>query len=314
MMAAPIDVGWIDRLPPVRGRLEPNASLAKLTWFGVGGPADMLFRPADRDDLIAFLVAKPADVPVTVIGVGSNLLVRDGGIRGVTIRLGRGFAKAVFSGVEVTVGAGASDVSVALECARNGLTGLEFLRGIPGSIGGALRMNAGAYDCEIGDVLVSALAVDGDGTLHRVEAADLGLRYRHCDAPADWIFVEATLAGTPADPAAIAVRMSEIRDAREATQPVRSRTGGSTFKNPPGNTAWALIDAAGCRGLRRGGAMVSEQHCNFLINSGDASAADIEGLGEDVRRRVLDKTGVALAWELRCIGEALAVPDREARP
>jgi UDP-N-acetylmuramate dehydrogenase len=312
-MAAPIDVGWIDRLPPVRGRLEPRASLAKLTWFGVGGPADMLFRPADRDDLVDFMAANPADVPVTVIGVGSNLLVRDGGVRGVTIRLGRAFAKAAFSGVEVTVGAGASDVSVALDCARNGLAGLEFLRGIPGSIGGALCMNAGAYDREISDVLISALAVDGRGTLHRVKAADLGLRYRHSGAPADWIFVEATLAGEPADPVAIAARMTEVRDAREATQPVRSRTGGSTFKNPPGNTAWALIDAAGCRGLCQGGAMVSEQHCNFLINTGDASAADIEGLGAEVRRRVLDETGVELEWELRCIGEPVAACDREER-
>ncbi len=299
MMAAPIDVGLIERLPAVRGRLEHQASLAKLTWFGVGGPAEVLFRPADRADLVAFLAAKPAAVPVTVIGVGSNLLVRDGGVRGVAIRLGRAFSKAVFSDATVTVGAGVSDVSVALDCARNGISGLEFLRGIPGSIGGALRMNAGAYDREIRDILVSALAVDGAGNLHRVEAADLGLRYRHCAAPADWIFIEATLAGRPADPAEIAARMSEIRDAREATQPVRSRTGGSTFKNPPGTTAWALIEAAGCRGLRLGGAMVSEQHCNFLINTGDASAADIERLGERVRRRVLQQTGVCLEWELR---------------
>ncbi|MBX6320552.1 MAG: UDP-N-acetylmuramate dehydrogenase [Rhodospirillaceae bacterium] len=297
----------IDRLPPVRGRLSKGASLAPVTWFRVGGPAEVVFRPADRQDLIDFLAAKPADVPVTVIGVGSNLLVRDGGVEGVVIRLGRGFAGIRVDGNAVTAGAGALDLNVALVAHEAGLGGLEFLSGIPGTIGGALRMNAGAYGRSIADVIVTAEALDPRGAVHVLDRAALGLGYRHCSVPEDWIFLGATLRGEPAERETIARRMHEIRSARESTQPVRARTGGSTFTNPAdaaagGRKAWQLIEAAGCRGLRRGGAMVSEKHCNFLINTGEASAADLEALGEEVRRRVREATGVRLEWEIRRIG------------
>jgi UDP-N-acetylmuramate dehydrogenase len=274
-----------------------------MTWFRVGGPAEILFRPADAADLAEFLARLPAEVPVTVIGVGSNLLVRDGGIRGVTIRLGRGFAAIEPHEDKVTVGAGALDLNVALTAAQAGIAGLEFLSGIPGTIGGGFRTNAGAYGSEFKDVLAYAEAVDRDGRTRRVSAADLGLSYRHCSAPADWIFTAAVFRGTRGDPAAIAHRLADIQAAREASQPIRARTGGSTFANPPGRRAWELIDAAGCRGLRRGGAMVSEKHTNFLINTGDATAADIEALGEEVRRRVHERFGISLEWEIRRIGE-----------
>ena len=292
----------IDRLPSVRGRYSANVLLAEQTWFRVGGPAEVVFRPADRDDLATFMAARPVDVPVTVIGVGSNLLVRDGGVPGVVIRLGRGFAEVAVAGETVVAGAGAPNVNVALTARDAALTGLEFLRGIPGTIGGGVRMNAGAYGAEFRDVLVEAEAVDGQGRVHRVGAAQLGLSYRHSDAPADWIFTSATLQARPGDAAAIQARMNEISAAREASQPVKSRTGGSTFANPPGHKAWELIDRAGCRGLRVGGAMVSEQHCNFLINTGDATAADLESLGETVRKRVKDMSGIDLRWEIRLIG------------
>jgi UDP-N-acetylmuramate dehydrogenase len=296
----------IERLPAVRGRLSENAPLAPVTWFRVGGAAEVMFRPADAEDLAAFLAGKPADVPVTVIGVGSNLLVRDGGVPGVVLRLGRGFVEITTSGSEIEAGAGALDLNVALTCQQAGLAGLEFMSGIPGTVGGALRMNAGAYGREIKDVLREAVALDGHGRRHRLDAAGLGLSYRHCGAPADWIFIAARLAGEPGDKAAIAARMDEIRTAREASQPIRARTGGSTFANPPGHKAWELIDRAGCRGLRHGGAMVSEKHANFLINSGEATAADIEGLGEEVRRRVRETSGITLDWEIRRIGEPQA--------
>ena len=296
----------IERLPPVRGRLSENVPLAAVTWFRVGGAAEVMFRPADSDDLAAFLAAKPADVPVTVIGVGSNLLVRDGGIPGVVVRLGRGFVEISVAGTEIEAGAGALDLNVALTCQQAGIAGLEFMSGIPGTVGGALRMNAGAYGREIKDVLREAVALDARGQRHRLDVAALGLSYRHCGAPEDWIFVAARFAGEAGDAAAIAARMAEIRAAREASQPVRARTGGSTFANPPGHRAWELIDRAGCRGLRRGGAMVSEKHANFLINTGDATAADLEGLGEDVRRRVRDASGITLDWEIRRIGEPKA--------
>ena len=292
----------IDRLPPVRGRIAANAPIGPMTWFRVGGPAEILFRPADESDLADFLKALPADIPVTVIGVGSNLLVRDGGIPGVTIRLGRGFAEIRVEGDEVWAGAGALDLNVALVAAEAGIAGLEFLSGVPGTIGGGLRMNAGAYGGEIKDVLVEADAVDRNGIIHRVPANRLGLSYRHSDAPADWIFTGARLRGRGGEPAEIAGRMTEIKAAREASQPIRARTGGSTFANPPGHQAWRLIDEAGCRGLARGGAMVSEKHTNFLINTGNASAADIEGLGEEVRRRVHAKFGIVLDWEIRRVG------------
>ncbi len=294
------------RLPPVRGRLAANAPIGPMTWFRVGGPAEVLFRPADEADLADFLKALPADIPVTVIGVGSNLLVRDGGIPGVTVRLGRGFVAVAAEGEEMRAGAGVLDLNVALTAAQAGIAGLEFLSGVPGTIGGGLRMNAGAYGSEIKDVLVEASAVDRNGTIHRVTADELGLSYRHSDAPDDWIFTGARLRGQRGEPAAIAARMDEIKAAREASQPIRARTGGSTFANPPGDSAWRLIDAAGCRGLRRGGAMVSEKHTNFLINTGTATAADIEGLGEEVRRRVPAQFGVVLEWEIRRIGRPAA--------
>jgi UDP-N-acetylmuramate dehydrogenase len=241
-------------------------------------------------------------VPVTVIGVGSNLLVRDGGLPGVTVRLGRGFADVEAGADEIHAGAGALDLNVALTAAEAGIAGLEFLSGVPGTIGGGLRMNAGAYGGEVKDVLIEASAVDRAGVIHRVTAAELGLSYRHSDAPNDWIFTGALLRGTRGEPAAIAVRMNEIKAAREASQPIRARTGGSTFANPPGDNAWRLIDEAGCRGLTRGGAMVSEKHTNFLINTGNATAADLEGLGEEVRRRVHAKFGIVLDWEIRRVG------------
>jgi UDP-N-acetylmuramate dehydrogenase len=261
-----------------------------------------LFRPADLADLAGFLAALPPPIPVTVIGVGSNLLVRDGGIPGVVIRLGRGFAAVEIEQDEVLAGAAALDRIVAFAAADAGLGGLEFLSGVPGSIGGSLRMNAGAYSREIKDVLVSAIALDRTGQTHTVDTRTMGLSYRHSDVDPSWVLVEARLRGVPGDRAAISRRLDEIRAAREATQPVRARTGGSTFKNPPGDSAWRLIDAAGCRGLARGGAIVSQQHTNFLINTGTATAADLEGLGEEVRRRVYDTWGIWLEWEIERIG------------
>ncbi len=292
----------IKRLPPVRGRLAANAPIGHLTWFRVGGLAELLFRPADEDDLAGFLAALPAEIPVTAIGVGSNLLVRDSGIPGVTIRLGRGFVDIETGADEVSTGAGALDANVALAAAQAGIAGLEFLSGVPGTVGGGFQTNAGAYGSEFKDVLISADAVDRVGKIHRVSAAELGFSYRHSTAPADWIFTGAVFRGTQGDRAAIAQRLAEIQAAREASQPIRARTGGSTFANPPGHQAWQLIDAAGCRGLVRGGAMVSEKHTNFLINTGNATAADIEALGEEVRRRVRDRFGIVLEWEIRRIG------------
>jgi len=293
------------QLPPVRGRIAAGAPLGNLTWFRVGGPAEVLFRPADETDLAGFLAALPPEIPVTVLGVGSNLLVRDGGIPGVTIRLGRGFA-AIDPGDEgIRAGAGALDLNVALVAAEAGIAGLEFLSGIPGTVGGAFRTNAGAYGHELKDVLIAATALDRSGRLHRVGVAALALSYRHSAAPADWVFTAATLRGRNGDRVEIARQMVEIRAAREASQPIRTRTGGSTFANPPGQQAWRLIDAAGCRGLVRGGAMVSEKHTNFLINTGTATAADIEGLGEEVRRRVHREFGILLEWEIRRVGRPL---------
>jgi UDP-N-acetylmuramate dehydrogenase len=301
--------GLISRLPAVRGRLAANAPIGPLTWFRVGGPAEVLFRPADRTDLAEFLAALPGDVPVTAIGVGSNLLVRDGGVKGVVVRLGRGFAEIAIENEEVRAGAGALDLKVALTAAAAGIAGLEFLSGIPGTVGGGFRTNAGAYGCEFKDALVSAEAIDRQGRVHRVAAADLGLSYRHSAMPPDWIITGATFRGRHDEPMAIAERLSAIQKAREAAQPIRARTGGSTFANPPGRRAWELIDKAGCRGLALGGATVSEKHTNFLINRGDATAADIEALGEEVRRRVYERFGVHLEWEIRRIGEpAIAAP------
>jgi UDP-N-acetylmuramate dehydrogenase len=289
----------------LRGRLIVNARIGRQTWFGVGGPAEMLYRPADCTDLSTFLAMLPPEVPIMVLGGGSNLLIRDGGLPGVTIRLGRNLAGIAIDGDEVVAGAGALHLNVALAAAKGGIAGLEFLSGIPGTIGGGLRMNAGAYGRETKDVLVSATALDRNGLSHLIAVDSMRFSYRHCGVDQDWIFVEARLRGDRGDPATIARRMAEIRQSREATQPIRSRTGGSTFKNPLGDTAWRLIDLAGCRGLVRGGATVSPQHANFLINSGDATAADLEGLGEEVRRRVREATGVVLEWEIRRVGRPL---------
>jgi UDP-N-acetylmuramate dehydrogenase len=303
----------IDRLPVVRGRYSAAVPLAPITWFRVGGAAEVVFRPADEADLARFLAEKPTDVPVTVIGVGSNLLVRDGGVPGVVVRLGRAFAAIAIEGTTIRAGAGCLDLNAALAARDAGLAGLEFLSGIPGTIGGALRMNAGAYGREMKDVVVSARALDARGTAHSLSVQELGFGYRRCGVAEDWIFMGARLEGEAGDPLRVARRIEEIRAAREGSQPVRARTGGSTFANPPGAKAWELIDAAGCRGLARGGAKVSEQHCNFLINTGGATAADLEGLGEDVRARVLAATGVLLEWEIRRIGVARRAADGGGR-
>jgi UDP-N-acetylmuramate dehydrogenase len=305
MMAAPRDLRLVDRLPKVRGTYRANANLGQYTWFRVGGPAEVLYRPADEADLAAFMAGKPADVPVTVVGVGSNLLVRDGGVPGVTIRLGRGFADMKRDGSIVRAGAACLDLNVALQARDWGLAGLEFLSGIPGTIGGALRMNAGAYGREMKDVTLAAEAIDAKGERQYATNGALCFGYRHTGMPADWIFVAAELKTESGDPAEIAARMAEIQARREESQPVRTRTGGSTFANPEGAKAWELIDAAGCRGLARGGAMVSAKHCNFLINTGEATAADLEDLGEDVRARVFAKFGVELRWEIKRIGVRL---------
>lgn len=290
------------RLPHLRGRLEANAPLAELTWFRVGGPAQVLFQPADADDLAALLAALPAELPVTVIGLGSNLIVRDGGVPGVVIRLGKGFTDLAVEGTRVTAGAGVPDVKVARAAAEAGLDGFAFLRGVPGAVGGALRMNAGAYGGEVKDVLVCAEAVTRGGRKVTLTAAEMGFTYRHCSAPADLIFTRAVFEGRPGDRQEIAAQMAQITQSREATQPIKSRTGGSTFKNPPGTSAWKLVDAAGLRGFTLGRAQVSELHTNFLVNLGGATAAEIEGLGEEVRRRVRAATGVELQWEIKRIG------------
>jgi UDP-N-acetylmuramate dehydrogenase len=289
--------------PDLRGRLKANAPLADITWFRVGGPAELLFQPADDADLVYFLEAAPADLPITVIGLGSNLLVRDGGIRGAVIRLGRGFSNiANEESSRIRVGSAVPDVKLARAAADAGIAGLAFYRGIPGSVGGALRMNGGAHGVETKDVLIECRAVDRNGGRHALSNADMGFAYRHCGAQGDLIFTEALFQGEPGDRSAIQAEMEEIAEYREAAQPIKSRTGGSTFKNPSGHKAWQLIDAAGCRGLKVGGAAVSEMHCNFLINEGDASAADIESLGETVRARVKESSGVELEWEIRRLG------------
>jgi len=292
------------RLPQLRGRLMANQSLAELTWFRVGGPAQVLFVPEDEADLAYALAGLPRDLPVTVVGLGSNLIVRDGGVSGVVIRLGRGFNDIAVEGARLRVGAAVPDVRVARAAQEAGVAGLAFMRGIPGAIGGALRMNGGAYGRETKDVLIEARGVDRSGTVRTFANAEMGFSYRHCGVRDDVVFTQALLQGEPGDPAKIAAEMDAITEAREATQPVKSRTGGSTFKNPPGAKAWQLIDAAGCRGLKRGDAQVSELHCNFLINLGNATAADIEALGEGVRGRVKETAGVDLEWEIKRIGVA----------
>lgn len=296
-------------LPPVRGKLLRNESLAPFTWFRVGGAAEALFIPADPDDLAAFLKALDPAVPVTVLGVGSNVIVRDGGVEGVVIRLaGRPFASVSTGAQTVTAGAGALDAMVARASAKAGIAGLEFYAGIPGTVGGALTMNAGCYGSETRDVLVSAWGLTRAGERVDYALADFGYTYRHSEAPADIIWIEATYQGGADDPAAVQARIDEITARRETTQPIREKTGGSTFKNPPGHSSWKLVDEAGWRGKLHaetgGGAKFSELHSNFMINPGEATAADIEGLGEAVRSDVLAKTGIQLDWEIRRIGRS----------
>ncbi|WP_455977658.1 UDP-N-acetylmuramate dehydrogenase [Methylorubrum populi] len=290
-------------VPQLRGRLLENQSLADLTWFRVGGPAELLFSPADEEDLAAFLAALDPSVPVTVIGLGSNLIVRDGGIPGVTIRLGgKAFGSVEIDGETIRAGTAVPDMRLAKAAAEASLDGLAFFRGIPGSVGGALRMNAGAHGGETTDVLTQARGIDRKGNVRTFTHAEMGFRYRHSSAPDDVIFTSALLRGRPGNREEIEAEMERVTAAREAAQPIRERTGGSTFKNPEGGKAWQLIDAAGCRGLTLGGAQVSEMHCNFLINRGGATASDIEGLGEEVRRRVREHAGVELHWEIKRIG------------
>jgi UDP-N-acetylmuramate dehydrogenase len=309
MMTASRIPGFIESLPKLRGRIQADAPLAPFTWFRAGGAAEALARPADADDLAAFLRDLPGEIPVHVIGACSNLIVRDGGLPGVTIRLTRGFSAIDTEAEGIVAGAAALDVTVAEHAAAAGLTALEFLSGIPGSLGGAVAMNAGAYGGDMATVLDWAEIVTRSGEQRRLAAPALAFAYRHAALPAGAVVTRVRLHARRGAPALIAARMAEIRAAREATQPLRARTGGSTFRNPDGQKAWELIDAAGCRGLTRGGAQVSEKHCNFLINTGGATAADIEGLGEEVRRRVLAATGVTLHWEIRRIGMPAGKPE-----
>ncbi len=294
------------RAPGLRGRLVADAAIAEATWFRVGGPAEALFSPADEDDLAYLLSVLPREIPVTTIGLGSNLIVRDGGIKGLVIRLGgRAFGSVeIMDDCRVVAGAATPDQYVAKAAATASVDGLAFLRGVPGSIGGALVMNAGAHGGEVKDALIEARGIDRTGARRAFSNAEMGFSYRHSSAPDDVIFTGATFQGRPGEPEAIEAEMERITRAREASQPIREKTGGSTFKNPPGMKAWELIDRAGCRGLRIGGAEVSPMHCNFLINLGSATAADLEALGEEVRRRVLETSGVALDWEIKRVGVA----------
>ena len=294
-----------ERIPSVKGKIEFDAPLSRLTWFRTGGCADVLFTPEDEDDLSDFLKDLPKDIPVLPLGVGSNMLVRDGGVSGVVIRFGKKFSKISIDNEKITAGAGAPDISVAHSALENSIGGLEFLRGIPGTIGGALKMNAGAYGTEVKDVFENARAVDRNGNIHELSEKDMDFSYRKTGVPEDYIFISGTFGGHPDNQENIKRKMDEIASAREESQPLRTRTGGSTFKNPDGQSAWKLIDGAGCRGLKNGGASVSEKHCNFLINDGDATAKDIEDLGEEVRRRVMNNSGIRLEWEIKRIGHEI---------
>ncbi len=290
-------------MPGVRGKLTREAPLAKLTWFKTGGAADWLFEPADKDDLAEFLGALDPEVPVMGLGLGSNMIVRDGGVPGVVVKLGKSFATVEALGDHRLFCGGAAHGILVSSSARDaGVAGLEFMRSIPGTVGGYVRMNGGAYGAETCDVLVDAEVVLRDGTFRTFSNSELGYSYRHSELPEGAIVVSATFAGTPGEATAIQAEMDRIAASREASQPLRSRTGGSTFKNPPNDKAWRLIDDAGCRGLTLGGAQVSEKHCNFLLNLGDANSADIEQLGEDVRSRVKDKSGIELEWEIQRVG------------
>jgi len=301
-------MGLIDKLPPVRGKLSANVPLAPYTWLRVGGAAEVLFMPKDEADLAHFLSSTPDNIPVTVLGVASNTLVRDGGVKGVVVRLGPGFAKIETDGLSLRAGAAALDNKVAKDAAKAGISGLEFYAGIPGTIGGALRMNAGCYGSETKDVLFEAVALDRTGRRQVMPLEELGYSYRHSTAPDDLIFVEAVFRGKADKSMAIKARMEKITSKREDSQPIREKTGGSTFKNPDpeqsaGRGAWQVIDAAGGRGFKVGGAMMSEKHCNFMINTGAARAADLEELGEVMRAKVKESQGVDLEWEIKRIGE-----------
>ena len=289
--------------PQVRGKLKADARLAPLVWFKSGGNAELLFEPADEADLTAFLEQLDPDVPVMALGLGSNMIVRDGGVPGVVVRLGKAFAK-IDRRDEVTLecGGGASGILVSSTARDAGIAGLEFLRGIPGTVGGFVRMNGGAYGREVCDILMSCRVALRDGTVEDWPAERLGYTYRHSNLPEGAVVLSAVFRGTPGKPEAIGAEMDAIARAREESQPLRSRTGGSTFKNPPGHKAWALVDAAGCRGMILGGAQVSEKHCNFLLNTGTATSSDIEALGEEVRRRVMAKTNIMLEWEIQRVG------------
>jgi UDP-N-acetylmuramate dehydrogenase len=289
--------------PEVRGKLKADAPLAPLVWFKSGGKAECLFEPADEADLVAFLKRLDPDVPVMALGLGSNMIVRDGGVPGVVVRLGKAFAKLErLDETTLNCGGGASGILVSSTARDAGIAGLEFLRGIPGTVGGFVRMNGGAYGREVKDILVSCRVALRDGTVEEWPAERLGYTYRHSELPDGAVVVSALFRGSPGEPAAIGAEMEAIARAREESQPLRSRTGGSTFKNPPGHKAWALIDAAGCRGMTLGGAQVSEKHCNFLLNLGEATSSDIEELGEEVRRRVVRKTNIMLEWEIQRVG------------
>ncbi len=292
-------------LPEVAGRLTPDAPLAPLVWFKAGGAAQWLFEPKDADDLAQFLARLDPAVPVMALGLGSNLIVRDGGVPGVVVRLGKPFARVeAVDATTLTCGGGASGILVSSTARDAGIAGVEFLRSIPGTVGGFVRMNGGAYGSETADILVDCEIVLRSGERRVLQAGDLGYTYRHSELPAGAVVVSATLRGQPGEPAAIQAEMDRIAASREASQPLRSKTGGSTFKNPPGEKAWALVDSAGCRGLRIGDAQVSEKHTNFLINLGGATSADIEALGEEVRARVKANSGVALEWEIQRVGVA----------
>ena len=292
-------------MPKVRGKLTSNAPLAPLVWFKSGGRAEWLFEPADEEDLVQFLGELDPHVPVMALGLGSNLIVRDGGVPGVVVRLGKAFAK-VQAGADyyITAGGGAPGIAVSSAARDAGIANLEFLRGIPGTVGGFVRMNGGAYGREVSDILVTAKVVMRNGEVRTIGKPDLDYSYRHSNLPAASVVIEALFQGEPGDPEAIGAEMDAIARAREESQPLRSRTGGSTFKNPSGHKAWALVDAAGCRGLQIGDAQVSEKHCNFLLNLGSATSADIEALGEEVRRRVEAKTHISLEWEIQRVGNA----------
>ncbi len=313
-MTSSVTKSFLEQMPHVKGRIIEDASLARLSWFRTGGPADILFEPADEEDLKIFLRRVPSKVPVTVIGVGSNLLVRDGGVEGVVIRLGRGFAATKVRGNVLKAGAGAMDVHVARAAQQAGVTGLEFLVGVPGTIGGALRMNAGAYGQEVKDVLIHAHAMDRYGHIHELRVEDFGFGYRTCTIDPRMIFLSASFRVSNGDPEDIQARMHQITCTRQESQPIGTQTGGSTFKNPDGDkAAWELIEEAGCRGLQIGQAQISEKHANFLINLGGATAADIEKLGETVRERVKENSGISLEWEIRRIGRS-ADQDSEEQP